>query len=77
VALIKEFLEVSSERDSVHKEVSCGWRVVTVDGRRLLQLDTYGTPEREIPNKLSQSIQVDREAAAVLIDLLRNTFPGL
>ncbi|OMC19065.1 hypothetical protein A5736_13895 [Mycobacterium sp. SP-6446] len=77
MALINEFQQVGSERNGVHKPVSCGWRSFQVDGRTFLQLDTYGSDERQIPNKISQSIQLDREAAETLLNLIRNTFNGL
>lgn len=43
----------------------------------IVQLDTYGSPEREIPNKISQSIQLDVKGARELIGILLETFPEL
>lgn len=77
MALIGEFQQVDSDRDSVHKPVLCGWRKFNVDGQVFLQLDTYGSEERQIPNKVSQSIQLDREGAATLLKLIRDTFGAL
>lgn len=74
MALIDRFEEVSSGKEVVHRPVTCGWRTFSVDGSPILQLDTYGTAERQIPNKVSQSIQLDRRAAEVLFGLIRDTF---
>ena len=74
MALIREFTAVQADRNAIHDEVECGWRVFTVNGRTVLQLDTYGRPGREIPGKVSQSIQIDRQSAKELMELLRRTF---
>jgi hypothetical protein len=47
------------------------------DGGCLLQLDTYGSDERQIPGKVSQSLQFDEHAAQELFSILRRAFPGL
>jgi hypothetical protein len=44
------------------------------DGKKVIQLNTYGSEDREIPNKLSQTIQFDRAAAEMLVDVLRREF---
>jgi hypothetical protein len=77
MAMILEFHQVISGKSILHGPVSCGWRAFEVGGTRILQLDTYGSNTRQIPNKVSQSIQLDRSGAAQLLDLIRNTFPGI
>jgi hypothetical protein len=77
VALIREFQQVGSDKNGVHKPVTCGWRTFDADGQTILQLDTYGSDQRQIPNKVSQSIQLDRMAAEVLLRLIRDTFGEL
>lgn len=74
MALIHRFEEVSSGKNMVHRPVTCGWRSFSIEGSVILQLDTYGTAERQIPNKISQSIQLDRRAALDLLRLIRETF---
>jgi hypothetical protein len=52
-------------------EVECGYKsFVNSDGRRLLQLDTYGSQERVIPGKVSQSLQIDPAMTRELIEIL-------
>jgi hypothetical protein len=39
-----------------------------------VQIDTYGRAEREVPGKVSQSLQFDEKSARALFDILRDTF---
>lgn len=77
MALIKEFQSVPSESQRLHGPVTCGYRAFDVDGRRILQLDTYGSTERKIPDKTSQSIQLDADSARELLKIIEDAFPGL
>lgn len=77
MALVGEFTHVPGERRSIHQPVACGWKIFDEQGRRILQLDTYGNSDRAIPGKGSQSLQFDRAAAEELLRLLREAFPGL
>ncbi|WP_445166993.1 hypothetical protein ACTXG7_24720 [Mycolicibacterium sp. Dal123E01] len=77
MALIREFHNVVSDRQDVHKPVSCGWRTFHAGGDTILQLDTYGSDQRKIANKVSQTIQLDRDGAVFLLNLIREAFPGL
>lgn len=59
-------------------EVHCYYQSVEGSGgERLLHLTTFGSTERMSVPKSSQSIQLDREAAAALVAVIRSTFPGL
>lgn len=77
MALIHEFHEVRADKNGLHKPVSCGWRAFHAEDEKILQLDTYGSTDRKIPNKVSQSIQLDREGAARLLRIIGDVFPGL
>ena len=44
------------------------------DGGQVLQIDTQGSGDRENPGKQSQTIQIGREAARELFDILKRTF---
>ena len=39
-----------------------------------MQIDTYGKNDRAIHEKISQSIQFDKESAKFLVDLLSKEF---
>lgn len=75
MALIIEFQYVPGERNARHSGVLCGWKQFEDERGRVLQLDTYGTPERVVPGKVSQSIQIDAGAARELRRLIDSVFP--
>ena len=77
MAYITEFFESKSGGSSHHSTCSCGWKIAERDGLKVLQLDTYGSDTRKDQGTVSQSIQVDQEAATELMSLIRHTFPGL
>ena len=77
MALIARFTETAKDRNQVHDPVECGYLVFEDGGERYLQLDTYGSPDRVVPGKVSQSIQFDAQAAAALKRLIDQTFPGV
>lgn len=77
MAKITTLYEVPAERTKVHSDVECGYRMFSSRGHRYLQLDTYGSNEREIPGKVSQSLQFDRVAAEELVEILVRAFPGI
>lgn len=75
MALISEFFPLAPERVSVHGLVACGFHSFKQDGKTYLQLDTYGSGDRAIPGKVSQTIQVDRDGAKALLALILEAFP--
>lgn len=78
MARVSRFDELGAgTRGRVHEEVACTFATFEVDGRRYLQLDTYGSISRAFPGKISQSVQFDREGARSLKRLLERTFPGI
>jgi hypothetical protein len=46
----------------------------TEDNTRILQIDTYGSSDRQLPGKQSQTIQFGPEAAAQLFRILKDTY---
>jgi hypothetical protein len=78
MAYITEFFESKTSTTSrPHSTCSCGWKTAERGGRKVLQLDTYGSDMRKDQGTVSQSIQVDKEHAKELMALIRRTFPGL
>lgn len=74
MARITDFHEVAVDNAKVHEGVSCGWRVFSASGERILQLDTYGSEARKLPGKVSQSIQLDQAAAQRLMAIVPEGF---
>lgn len=65
---------IEKQRNTVHDEVYSTYSVFELDGERYVQLDTYGRVGRENPEKLSQTIQLNRETAKFLVELLSSEF---
>ncbi len=77
VARVRKFFQASADSKAHPTEVDCGWSVVNAPGERLLQLSTYGSAQRQSQPKVSQTIQLDQEAAEDLVRLITKAFPGL
>lgn len=66
--------QIVKQKNSVQDKVYTTYSVF-YDGReKYLQIDTYGKSDREIPGKISQSIQIDKETARYLVSLLKSEF---
>lgn len=68
------FTKLEKTRNSVHKPVEATYTVFQEKEKTSFQIDTYGTPGRAMPGKVSQSIQVDEVMARHLLDLLKKEF---
>jgi hypothetical protein len=77
MALIARFEQRPLTPKRIHEEVLCGYNAVQIGQRQILQLETYGSTDRKIPGKVSQSIQLDEGAARDLITIIRTAFPGV
>ena len=74
MALIRSFKRKSMERNSLHDEIEATYSVFERDGRVFIQIDSYGRDTREMPGKKSQTVQIDREGAVALIEILKSEF---
>ena len=74
MARIVEFEPAKMDRMRLHDEVSAKIYFQNVDGRVLMQMSTFGRDTREMPGKLSQTIQLDREAAHQLYAMMKKEF---
>ena len=78
MARVESFEAIAKERPRVHGVVRCGYfDFIGDDGRRYMTFETYGSPERSMPDKISQSLQVDEATAKLLIKIIRGAFPHL
>jgi len=76
--LISEFEQIRKESGKVHKPVRCGYcSFVGDDQNRDLLLETYGSSDRQMPDKISQSIQLNEAGARQLLEIIRHEFPQL
>lgn len=66
--------KIDKNRNSIHEKVYTTYTVFEHAGERFVQIDTYGRVDRENPEKISQSIQFNKETAKFLVDLLNEEF---
>ncbi|GAB4264641.1 MAG: hypothetical protein Kow0013_12030 [Pararhodobacter sp.] len=57
-------------RTSVHAAVDATYQVFELDGAIYLQIDTYGSSDRQFRGKVSQSVQFGPEGIAALREIL-------
>ena len=68
---IKTIEKLQKERNTVHEKVYATYSTFDSYGEHYVQIDTYGRSDREQPGKTSQSIQLDKEMASFLVDMLK------
>ena len=66
--------KLDKDRNSVHSKVRATYTTFTSDGKKYFQIDTYGSENRQLKDKISQSIQLDRDMAIELVELLQREF---
>ncbi len=71
---LESIKKTDKHRNFIHDKVHTTYTVFELDGKKYVQLDTYGRINRENPEKISQSIQLDRETAKYLVNILCEEF---
>lgn len=76
MAFVKGFVRAASETLRIQPTtVICRYKVGRVaEGAKVLQLDTHGSEIRELPGKVSQTLQLDEARARELWELLGTEF---
>lgn len=74
MARLQNLSEGRLQRMSLHDPVDATYYTYELDGRRLLQVNTVGRKSREMPDKVSQSFQLDDQSAAQLFGILKAHF---
>lgn len=75
MALVRRLEHVPLQVNVRHSEVDATYSLIQDDdGRRYLQIDTYGAADRQIPGKKSQSIRLAPEAITALKKILAESF---
>jgi hypothetical protein len=60
---------------NIHKPVKAGYYILGDDENgKILQIDTYGSDERAIPGKVSQTIQLSPKVIAQLKEIFEKEF---
>ena len=71
---LENIKKIEKTRNTLHEKVQTTYTVFEKDGKKYVQIDTYGKFDRDNPEKISQSIQLDEEAARYIIRLLVKEF---
>ena len=71
---INKIEKLSKDRNTIHEKVYTTYSSFDSDGSHYVQIDTYGRSDRESPGKISQSIQLDKESAEYIFNLLKIEF---
>jgi hypothetical protein len=74
MVFIKKLDRINMDRNSIHGDVNATYSVFGQDERLVLQIDTYGSADRQIPGKKSQTVQFDRNSAEQLFGILKSEF---
>lgn len=71
---LKNIKKIDKNRNFIHDKVYTTYTIFQENGNKYIQIDTYGRIDRENPEKISQSIQLDQETARFLVNLLVKEF---
>ena len=74
MALILEFEAKELQHVGQQKQVDATFSTFELDGERFFQIDTYGSADRQLVGKRSQSLRLNRESAIKLVALLQKEF---
>ena len=67
MARITKLQKITKERNTVHDAADAAYTIFTgLDGKRYLQIDTYGSERRKIKGETSQCLQFDESCALEL-----------
>lgn len=76
MALIRTLDPKEIARPSLHREIQASVAVFESDGKKVVQIDSYGRSDRMNPGKISQTLQFDEQSARQLLSILRREFEG-
>lgn len=66
MALVTKITKQDLEKDAKHIDVECTYSIIDSDNGKFLQIDTYGSSNRQIKGKKSQSIRLNENAVKQL-----------
>lgn len=71
---LERIKKIEKYRNTVHDKVYTTYTVFEMNGKKYVQFDMYGRIIRENPEKISQTIQLDKETAQYLVNILCKEF---
>mgnify|MGYP001453109210 CR=1 FL=1 len=72
MAIVRKLEKIILDKDHKHTEVDATYSIVENEGQKYLQIDTYGSENRKIQGKKSQSIRFSFEAIEQLKAIIDN-----
>ena len=70
MARIDQLEEIQKERLAKHAPIKAGFTIFKANGETILQIDSYGSADRQIPGKVSQSLQFGEKGIEALRSIL-------
>lgn len=77
MAIIRSITKGASSVKRHPTSTDATYQVVADAEGTLLHLSTYGSDQRKSGAKVSQTFQLDRDAARTLVDAIHEAFPGI
>ena len=75
MATVRHLERIQLQVEAKHTDAEATWSIVKDrDGETYLQIDTYGSNERKLVGKQSQSIRLSADAIKELRDILATHF---
>jgi hypothetical protein len=74
MAIVRKLEPISLEKDTKHTEANATFTVISDAHGKFLQIDTYGSPTRQIQGKKSQSIRFSSSAISQLKEIIATNF---
>lgn len=72
MALVNKITRNNLEKNTQHKITDCTYSIINDDNETFLQIDTYGSEQRKMHGKKSQSIRFDSNAIEQLKEILQS-----
>lgn len=71
---VKTISKITKNRLSKHELVDGSYSILHTKDGKILQIDTYGSSDRKEKGRISQSFQLDEEAAKWLYDVIKEEY---
>ena len=76
MALVNHIEPITLSVEAPHTAVDCTFAIIRDrEGQKYLQLDTYGSAERKLTGKKSQSLRLSPEAVRELASIIAANYP--
>ena len=74
MANVRNFTTKHAGRSTSHSDVEATLSLVECGGEKFIQIDTFGSADRAIPGKVSQSLRISKSAYDELVQAASRYF---